>query len=257
MTQEDQNQDQLKSMQTHLQQLQYGCVELLRLLEQGNDSGDNSTAGDDPLSQLRRKIMVEMVELRSMNWEVQNSVNSVKDITGREKQSVDKIQLDIQNIYYQQKHLRSEIDRCEDFRSKHENIELVPLEEFFKSNPEAQNIEDPHELMMERLRDEEQRRLDLFITRSRLTEKKEALLRENKQRKEDLESLDRNLQLFIEVRMPLSFVEFTNLFRVRNQSEKFSKNIEHSYLHEVYQFTPLPQIPPAPQKGRAACGARP
>lgn len=106
-------------MQLHIQQLQTGCAELLRLVDEDVESGQAESAkstGDDPMSQLRRRILVELVELRSMNWEAQETVNAVKETTENEKQSLDKIQLDIQNIYYQHKHLRNEIDRCDDFR---------------------------------------------------------------------------------------------------------------------------------------------
>lgn len=250
-------------MQMHLQQLQTGCTELLRLLEEeaGDSSLVTSGAGDDPLSQLRRKILVEMVELRTMNWEAQESVNAIKETTSREKQSVDKIQLDIQNIYYQHKHLRNEIDRCEDFRSKHENIELVSLDEFYKTNPEARDIEDPHELMMARLQDEEQRRLDLFITKTRLTDKKNSLLHENKQRKEDMESLDENLQRFIEVRSQCTVVATTNILERGADTESFSKVLNIAiYIEVQISITPWiqfrPQLP-LPRTGQAACGARP
>lgn len=119
MTQEILSNEGLLAIQAHLQQLQNGCLELLRLHAAENESDGvilTTSTGDDFMSQLRRKILVEVVELRSMNWEAQEFVNSVKDNTEQEKQSVDKIQLDIQNIYYQHKHLRSEIDRCDDFR---------------------------------------------------------------------------------------------------------------------------------------------
>lgn len=119
MTQEVLGEERLISMQLHLQKLQTGCAELVRIFDEELQDGFVETAdssGDDLMSQLRRKILVELVELRSMNWEAQERVNAVKDATSQEKQSVDRIQLDIQNIYYQQKHLRSEIDRCEDFR---------------------------------------------------------------------------------------------------------------------------------------------
>ncbi|KAF5094809.1 hypothetical protein D0Z00_003382 [Geotrichum galactomycetum] len=149
-------------------------------------------------------MIADVVELRSMNWSVQEQVNATKDNTLAEKLSVDRIQLDIQNIYYQHMHLRSEIDACDGFQSRHENLGLVDLDEFYADNPELKDtITDPHTLMMERLRDEERRRLELHITRARLAEKKTHLLEENRQRKEDLEALDANLSKFIESAEPI------------------------------------------------------
>ena len=112
------------------------------------------------------------------------------------------------------------------------------MDEFYESNPDLRAIEYPHTLMMERLKDEERRRLDLFITKSRLTDKRSALLQENKQRKEDLEDLDENLRIFIEVRLqsrspsPL----LTIFTECRANSKRISKvlNIKQERYSYIY-----------------------
>lgn len=207
MTQDLIKNEELAKVQAHLGQLQTGCLELLARLEKTGDAdamADADLEESDILAQLRRKMIADVVELRSMNWSVQEQVNATKDVTLAEKLSVDRIQLDIQNIYYQHMHLRSEIDACDGFRSRHENLGLVDLDQFYADNPELKDtITDEHTLMMERLRDEERRRLELHITRTRLAEKKAQLLEENRQRKEDLEALDANLSKFIESAEPI------------------------------------------------------
>jgi hypothetical protein len=58
---------------------------------------------------------------------------------------------------------------------------------------------DQHKLMMARLEDERTRRLKMEENRKELSQIRSSLVAENKKRKEDLESLDAQLQRFIEV----------------------------------------------------------
>lgn len=116
---------------------------------------------------------------------------------------MDQIQLDIQNIYYQHKHLKSEIERCKDFRSKHESLDLIPLDDLYQQEPALKEQLDTHALMISRLEDEERRRLELFVTKTKLLERKTKLVAENKQWKEDLEKLDSILKSFVEGADPI------------------------------------------------------
>lgn len=216
MTQEQSNNDIFQQSMIHLDQFKVDCLDLLSHLESRlenmSDDEDNmetngkdeiSLGEDEIISDLQKKIYVETVQLRQLNWEVQEITNQIKESTTHEKNEVDLKQLDIQNIYYQHKHLKSEIERCNDFHSKHESLDLVPLSEFYESHPEAIGIEDPHNLMLQRLKDEEDRRLELFIAKTRLNNKKKKLSEDNKRRKEDLDKLDSMLRDFVESTEPI------------------------------------------------------
>lgn len=159
--------------------LQNSCLKLLGSFEEDN--------GEDR-SLIRKDIMTDIIQLRPLNRQAQIVITNIKDQTAKMKQEVDTIQLDMQNIYYQHKHLKSEIERCEDYESKHETIDLIPVEEFLEESPQFQDYE-AHELIIERLKDEEQRRLQLFITKTRLAEKKSMLSTETKSLKDDLEDM--------------------------------------------------------------------
>ncbi|KAK9465211.1 hypothetical protein V1512DRAFT_249365 [Lipomyces arxii] len=63
-----------------------------------------------------------------------------------------------------------------------------------------------HKLMLARLSDEQDRRLKLVLEKSELTKKRAVLIAENMRRKEDLESLDGQLQRFIESATPIQSV---------------------------------------------------
>ena len=71
-------------------------------------------------------------------------------------------------------------------------------EEFLELRPEFSNV-DPHDLMIARLRHEEQERERLEAYKRELSAKKAALIVENKQRKADLEALEEQLRTFIQV----------------------------------------------------------
>lgn len=209
MTQEQNPSNILKLSQEHLDQFKTDCLTLLDQLELQVDNAEDAMEIDGEPSpsaieaELRKKIYVETVQLRELNWTAQENANQIKEATSQERNEVDQMQLDIQNIYYQHKHLKSEIERCNDFHSKHESLDMVPLEEFYERNPDAKSVEDPHALMLERLKDEEARRLDLFIAKTRLTSRKKSLVAENKKRKEDLEKLDAMLKDFIQSTGPI------------------------------------------------------
>lgn len=202
--------DIFKDSQECILQLKSDCLSLLDHIEAANrDSSDinqDSTAVESDNrdeAELRKKVYIKTVQLRELNWEAQKTTNRAKDKTSQEKNEVDQIQLDIQNIYYQHKHLKSEIERCKDFQSKHESLDLVPVEEFFDHNPSLRDIEDAHLLMLARLKDEERRRLEFFATKASLLEKKNTLAAENKKWKEDLEKLDSTLRNFIDGTDPI------------------------------------------------------
>lgn len=166
-----------------VQNLRKACKELTEL--QAGGSQDEKTS-----SNLRRQIMTGLVQLRMLNKQAQDSVHQTKEDTTRARQELDNIQLDMQNVLYQNKHLRSEIERCTDYESRHESIDLVPIEEFTKDNPDTQIDQlDHHQLTLERLRDEERRRLKLFFIKTQLQETKKQLQSETENLKEDLEDM--------------------------------------------------------------------
>lgn len=198
--------DTFQDSKNTLENVKTACLALLdhyESLATGADNDSNTQNKDTYLAELRKKIYVNTIRLRELNWEAQNITNQAKARTSSEKDEVDQIQLDIQNIYYQHKHLKSEIGRCRDFRSKHESLDLIPLEELYQQDPKLQEIKDDHLLMIARLQDEEKRRLELFVTKTKLVEKKNKLLAENKQRKEDLEKLDSSIKSFVESADPI------------------------------------------------------
>lgn len=190
--------------------------------------GDDNTQNTKPvipygsetqkqLAKLGKQVDTDLVILRDLNRQSQESINEIKNQTISEKDRVDQIQLDIQNIFYQHKHLKNEIDRCRDFPTKHQQLDMVPIERFYADHPEfsspsnATNNDNEetkalsdHELMLARLKDEQDRRLHLFVIKGKLLERKNELKTEADNFKTDLIKLDLSLNSFINQAQPIS-----------------------------------------------------
>lgn len=87
------------------------------------------------------------------------------------------------------------------YSHKYLSLPLIPVEEFFAIHPEHQAL-DEHELMIARINHEHAEREKLEQARQELLKRKQALIAENKKRKDDLASLDQDLEKFIDVRAP-------------------------------------------------------
>ena len=86
---------------------------------------------------------------------------------------------------------------------KYLSLPLIPVEEFLTLFPEHRDS-DPHELMIARINHEHAEREKLEQARQALLKRKQALIAENNKRKEDLASLDQDLERFIDVCLDLS-----------------------------------------------------
>jgi Fms-interacting protein/Thoc5 len=82
---------------------------------------------------------------------------------------------------------------------KYLSLPLVPVEEFLALFPEHTDS-DAHELMIARINHEHAEREKLEQARQELLKRKQALIAENKKRKDDLANLDQDLERFIDVR---------------------------------------------------------
>lgn len=96
---------------------------------------------------------------------------------------------------------------------------MISAEEFIERQPEHAG-DDEKSLMMARINHEHSERAVLEQERQELLKKKQTLIDENKKRKDDLASLDSDLEKFIDVslpELPLDVVSF-DIRRPPNQS---------------------------------------
>lgn len=83
---------------------------------------------------------------------------------------------------------------------KYQQLPLIPVEEFLEQHPEHSN-DDEKSLMFARIEHELSVREALEQARQDLLKKKQSLIADNKKRKDDLASLDKDLETFIDVKL--------------------------------------------------------
>lgn len=81
---------------------------------------------------------------------------------------------------------------------KYQQLPLIPVEDFLQLKPEHAN-DDEKTLMFARISHELSEREALEQARQGLLKKKQGLIADNKKRKDDLASLDKDLETFIDV----------------------------------------------------------
>lgn len=81
---------------------------------------------------------------------------------------------------------------------KYQQLPLIPVEGFLQAQPEHGN-DDEKTLMFARIYHELKEREELEKARQEFLKKKQSLIADNQKRKDDLASLDKDLEIFIDV----------------------------------------------------------
>ena len=95
------------------------CMNLLDLVEA------NTVRASDPpstevrleLSEQQKLLYTYLAQLRGSNRNAILAVRSTKQTTAEARQEIDRLHLQLQNLYYEQRHLRGEISACESYES--------------------------------------------------------------------------------------------------------------------------------------------
>ncbi|KAF2166580.1 hypothetical protein M409DRAFT_23214 [Zasmidium cellare ATCC 36951] len=169
------------------------CLQILALLSQRASQGDDV---DDELQTAEKNLNARLAILRGINRRAVMGVRQTKQETAEARQEIDSLHLQLQNLYYEQRHLRGEIAGCEDFDHKYTKLPLIPVEEFLATHPEHAEA-DEHELTLARIADEHAARQTLEQQKQELVKRKEALVKETNAKKEELGKLDGELEKWI------------------------------------------------------------
>ncbi|KAL9578553.1 MAG: hypothetical protein Q9212_005648 [Teloschistes hypoglaucus] len=156
----------------------------------------------DQLSHLQRQLNAELGSLRESSREAIFEVRGTKQGTAEARQEIDRLHLQLQNLYYEERHLRGEISACESYDHPYQQLPLVPVEKFLELQPKHTN-DDEKELMFARINHELAEREALEQQRQGLLKRKQGLIADNKKRKDDLASLDKDLETFIDAAKPI------------------------------------------------------
>ena len=66
-------------------------------------------------SKQQKLLYSYLAELRGLNRNAINGVRNTKQVTAEARQEIDRLHLQLQNLYYEERHLRGEIAACESY----------------------------------------------------------------------------------------------------------------------------------------------
>ncbi|KAM3414538.1 hypothetical protein BST61_g9697 [Cercospora zeina] len=168
------------------------CNDLLDFIEQ-----NGASAYEEPKLLAEQKVLSSRLAiLRGLNRKAIMSVRSTKQETTEARQEIDELHLQLQNLYYEQRHLHGEIRGCEEYNHKYEQLGMIPVEDFLAEHPQYHDSTD-HDLTVARIEDEHAARKDLEARRLELEKRKDALMKRNAAEKEQLAALDDTLEKWV------------------------------------------------------------
>ena len=188
----------LKTSQATLSQAQ----SMLQWLEQNATSTPPTLESQLDLVQQQKVLHAQLAKLRGQHRRAAYDARSTKQETAEARQEVDRLLLQLQNLYYEQRHLMGEIGACEGYDHAYMRLPLVSLDEYLALSPDQASLSE-QELMPQRIEAEKQEREKMEQERLRLVETKEALVKENGKKKDELRKMDEKLEAMIEGLKPL------------------------------------------------------
>ena len=107
---------------------------------------------------------------------------------------------------------------------KYQQLPLISVDDFLVQRPDLVNA-DENALMIARIEHELAEREALESERQGLLKKKQGLIADNKKRKDDLASLDKDLETFIDVSLRIAFLCLLTLTagRLQNRFKRYLK----------------------------------
>ncbi|RYP55013.1 hypothetical protein DL768_000329 [Monosporascus sp. mg162] len=154
------------------------------------------------ISKQQKLLITNLAQLRGLHRAAFFGARQTKSQTSEARQEVDRLHLQLQNLYYEQRHLQGEIAACESYDHTYQQLPLIPVEEFLALHPEHAD-DDENALMIARIEHERTEREALEQKRMELLRRKQKLIADNKKRKDDLANLDKELEKFIDAAKPI------------------------------------------------------
>uniref|UniRef100_A0AAR2LC13 THO complex subunit 5 homolog n=1 Tax=Pygocentrus nattereri TaxID=42514 RepID=A0AAR2LC13_PYGNA len=201
------------------------CEALAKLMAEIQElKANGAKEGSEEVEERRRQGCVHFVTLKKLNRLAHMRLKKGRDQTHEAKQRVDVLHLQLQNLLYEVMHLQKEIGKCLEFKSQHEEIELVSVDEFLKEAPAEISRphltkEDPHQLTLARLDWELEQRKRLAEQYKSSLCSKEKILKGIELKKEYLGSLQPGLQAIMQASLPVQEYLSMPFEHVQKQAE--------------------------------------
>uniref|UniRef100_A0A8C7Q8P2 THO complex subunit 5 homolog n=1 Tax=Oncorhynchus mykiss TaxID=8022 RepID=A0A8C7Q8P2_ONCMY len=179
--------------------------------ETGTPEGKCGRGEGDQCVEVEEKRMqscIHFMSLKKLNRLAHMRLKRGRDQTHEGKQRVDVLHLQLQNLLYEVMHLQKEISKCLEFKSKHEEIDLVSVDEFYQeAPPEISRTpltkDDPHQLTLARLDWELEQRKRLAEQYKESLSSKEKIQKGIEVKKEHLSSLQPGLNAIMQASLPV------------------------------------------------------
>lgn len=193
------------SLQSVLTASKDARAQAIALLELASSPQTASLSQQDAaiaISKQQKILYGYLAQLRGLQRQATLGARETKSETAEARQEVDKLHLQLQNLYYEQRHLEGEIAACRDYNHPYAQLPLIPVEEFLALFPQHAES-DEVALTIARIEHEHAEREALEQQRLVLLKKKQGLIADNRKRKDDLASLDKMLEQFIDAAKPI------------------------------------------------------
>ena len=109
--------DYLQSVLSATRKTRQQCLNLIDLAERSAVAASQTPSQDNKLqlSIQQRQLYSDLSKLRSFSRDSIFKVRDTKQNTAEARQEVDRLHLQLQNLYYEERHLRGEIAACESY----------------------------------------------------------------------------------------------------------------------------------------------
>lgn len=168
----------------------------------------NTPKSEEEIKEKRIRGSFLFAMLKKLNRLDKVRLRAGRDALQKEKFQVEKNKLQLQNLLYEADHLRKEVQHCLQFKSHDEEIDLVPLDEFYREAPASisrrdKTESDEHARRLARLEWELQQRKQLSIMCNELQMAKMKVAEEIESKTNRLDSLIPCLDSLLKATRPL------------------------------------------------------
>lgn len=162
------------------------------------------------LEEHKNEVVKLFMMLKKINRHDKIRIKHGRDQVTEAKQKMDFYHLQLQNLMYQVFHIRREIIKCHEFKSRQEEIDLVDVKEFYEEAPAEvtehllENPDDQHQLTLARLELELKQRIKCTKTLEDRKKVKSKIKKEIREEIERLDSIKQVLSKVVEASLPLT-----------------------------------------------------
>ena len=106
----------LRSVLDSAERARQQCLEITQLLEQHKTAPAKAPRDVRlELSKHQKRLFTHLAQVRSLNRDALYGVRTTKAVTTDARHEIDTLHLQLQNLYYEQRHLIGEIDACQSY----------------------------------------------------------------------------------------------------------------------------------------------